>query len=361
MVQLNKGGAQMTWMSFGYKLTPELCYLIEAMKVEGYWSLKHRDATIQNKDLNFLREIEQILAKLNVKYSKRALIKAKIDAKLDKNEIKVFSKGKLITFHMEKNVFNPDTKKVVFKQKYSENQKFTIQIKNRKYEISFKENTELNPQSKLDAFAYLELRFHNGKLLRFLDTYCIGRKSNDIRIEKQLVALKPKYILAAFSALVDSEGSIDYYRHTRRLRIRMSNPDYLNDWKKALYNLRIESKVNKNTKLYQLTITSWQNFNKLDQLGFKLKHSKKAETWNNILKTYKKKQTIRNNALEFYLEQLKNIGKPISALEFAKLLSKSKRVVNHQLLRLREQGLISQDIAIGNGNKPPTYSIITKN
>lgn len=49
----------MTWKLLGYDLTPDLVYLAETMKVEGYWSLKYRNAVIQNKDLIFFEEPEK--------------------------------------------------------------------------------------------------------------------------------------------------------------------------------------------------------------------------------------------------------------------------------------------------------------
>ena len=60
-----------------YKLTPELIYLIETLKVEGYWSCKHYTACIQNKNIPFLNYLEEILRELDLKIYKRILMRNK--------------------------------------------------------------------------------------------------------------------------------------------------------------------------------------------------------------------------------------------------------------------------------------------
>ena len=52
----------MTRKYLGYDLTENLIYLIECLKVEGYWSLKNYECSIQNKNLPFLRHIEKLLS-----------------------------------------------------------------------------------------------------------------------------------------------------------------------------------------------------------------------------------------------------------------------------------------------------------
>ena len=69
----------MTWKSNGLnqKITPEMMYLIEALKVEGYWSIKHRGGEIQNKNVPLISYFEKILSDFKVKTSKRILMKIK--------------------------------------------------------------------------------------------------------------------------------------------------------------------------------------------------------------------------------------------------------------------------------------------
>ena len=119
----------------------------------------------------------------------------------------------------------------------------------------------------------------------------------------------------------------------------MFNHKYLSDWQKVLNNLGVSSRHDKEG----LTIEGWEDFNKLKKLGLKLFHSKKKKKWHNILNSYKRKQVSRNGALNFYLSKLKEIGKPITAKEFAKMTNKSKRVINHFLKKLAEKNLIKID------------------
>ena len=48
--------------------------------------------------------------------------------------------------------------------------------------------------------------------------------------------------------------------------------------------------------------------------------SKKARKFENILKSYKRRQVSRDTAHKFYIKKLKEIGKPITAREFAEKL-----------------------------------------
>ena len=121
----------------------------------------------------------------------------------------------------------------------------------------------------------------------------------------------------------------------------MRNKKYLQDWKKLLRKFGIEARFSQNTDLeYGLYIEGWEDFDKLQKLGLKLYHSKKVKKLEEILKSYKRNQVSRNSAYEFYIQKLKEIGKPVTAREFAEKLGKSKRVVNHYLTRLIKKNLI---------------------
>ena len=60
---------------FKEKITPELIYLAESFRVEGYWSIKHKEAAIQNKNLSYLDNIEKLLNDYKIKPIKRTLVK----------------------------------------------------------------------------------------------------------------------------------------------------------------------------------------------------------------------------------------------------------------------------------------------
>ena len=47
--------------------------------------------------------------------------------------------------------------------------------------------------------------------------------------------------------------------------------------------------------------------------------------------------------MKFCIKKLKEISKPVTAREFAEKLGKSKRVVNHYLVRLMRKNLIKVD------------------
>lgn len=333
----------MTWKYLGYELTPELIYLIETLKIEGYWSVKHRDCTIQNKDLEFLRKIEDILNKYKIKLSKQIYVKIKLpDSEIPKNTIVVKKGGKELTFHIEKSPFD-GSKKVSFKLPYSKRQEIKLFIGIREYSIIIKESKYLfKIASKLKSFAYLEIRFYYLKFIKALNDYVISNKSKELRIEKTLFNLSPIFIVSALSALIDTEGTLDYYKHTRRIKIRMNNENYLKDWKVLLKKIGIDSHVGPDGKLKKLTISGWQDFNKLDSMGLKLFHSKKRNKWKGILSTYKRHQISRNSYYNYYIRELKENG-PIPASDLAKKLSKSKRVINHYLTKLDRKNLIKVD------------------
>ena len=135
----------------------------------------------------------------------------------------------------------------------------------------------------------------------------------------------------------------DIIKFIKENDIRMINFNYLNDWKKLLDKFKIYSHIGKDRNLYNLVISGWEDFNKLQKLGLCLFHSKKSEKFNKILNTYKVKQISRDSWKRFYINKLKEVGRPVNAAEFAKILDKSKRVVNHHLTRLDRKSLIKVD------------------
>jgi len=325
----------------GFKLTPEFIYLIEAIKVEGYWSQKNYTLTIQNKNLPFLRRIETLVKDLDIKPSKRILLKIKPNKDFTKEDVKLQNKS-ILNFHIEKSPFD-GSKKIVTSLPYKRKHTIKLRLKNKNYRFILKEGKEeFEITSKLKSWAYLDLRFPRIKLLRFLSEYLKDNKK--VEVQSFLFNANKEYIASAFSALIDSEGSINQYQHFRRMRIRMRNFNYLREWRLLLKKFYISSQLRWNSKEEaQLKIEGCEDFDKLKELGVKFYHSKKARKFENILKSYKRRQVSRDTAHKFYIKKLKEIGKPITAREFAEKLGKSKRVVNHYLTKLMEKNSIKVD------------------
>jgi len=327
---------------YGFTLNPEFIYLIEAIKVEAYWSPKNYSLSIQNKNLPFLKRIEKIVKKLGISPYKRILIKIKVNEDIIKKDIILLHNNSNLNFHIEKSPFD-GSKKIItslpFKKVYS----IKLNIKDNSYKLNVKEEKdEFEIKSKFKAWAYLDLRFPKIRLLNFLTEFIGDNK--EVKVQQFLFNTDKKYIISAFSALIDAEGSIDHYKLFRKIRIRMRNKKYLQDWKKLLEKFGIYSRFSKNNSVeYQLTIEGWQDFNELQKLGVKFYHSKKFKKFNEILSSYKRNQISRNTAYQYYVKKLKEIGKAITAKEFAEKLGKSKRVVNHYLTRLMRKNLIKVD------------------
>ena len=326
---------------YGFKLSPDFIYLIEAIKVEGYWSYKTFTLTIQNKNLPFLRRVENITKSLGIKPSKRVLLKIKLNENYNKEDITLYSNVKL-NFHLEKSPFD-GSKKVVTSLSYQEDYNIKVNINDKSHILTIKYGKEeLEINSELRAWAYLDLRFPKAKLLKFLSEYLENNKK--ARIQNFLFNADKKYVASAFSALIDAEGNLTHHKLFRTIRIRMRNKQYLKDWKVLLAKFDIDSRFSKNTDVeYGLVIEGWEDFDKLQKLGVKFYHSKKARKFEEILKSYKRKQVSRGSAYKFYIQKLKEIEKPVTAREFAEKLGKSKRVTNHYLTRLMKKSLIKVD------------------
>lgn len=260
--------------------------------------------------------------------------------KFSRNDIKIVTNKREIKPRIEYSPFD-NSKKIVFNLPYHLYQKISLVIKNKITTITVKIGSEIiKINCKYKSFGYIELRINNIKFIRFIDNYAGERRSNKIRLNKFLLDAQKDFIISALSAVIDSEGSIEHYRHTRRVRVRMVNLEYIRGWKKLLKKLGIRSCVSKERHLWGLTITGWTNFNRIQGLGLKLYHSEKRKKFNKVMNSYQKKQILRNTWKEFYINKLDKIGKPISAAEFAKILGKSKRVVNHYLTKLDREDLI---------------------
>lgn len=326
---------------YNLNLTPDFIYLIEALKVEGSWCLSNSSFFIQNKNLPFLDNIERILKNLGMNVYKRILIKLKpIDQDFVKEDVYLINNNTNLSFHIEKSPFN-NYPKIVTSLPYKKNYKLTLKIKNITYPIKIKvTKEEIRVTSELKGWAYQEVRFASIELLKFALKY-VGNKKN-FRIEPFLFTSSKEHIASAFSALIDSERSLNHYKHARRVRIRMRNKIYLEDWKKLLDNFGIYSRLQKNNdKEYELCIQGNTYFAKLEELGLKLHHSKKYSKWYGLLKSYKRMQIPRNTAYKFYIERLKEFDNPVTAIYLAKKLKKSKRVVSHYLNKLMRKNLIT--------------------
>lgn len=325
-----------------FKLDSNLIYLVEALKVEGYWSLKGREGSIQNKNLPLLRRLEEIFNKFNIKVGKRILIKIKLDAPFLNDEIKIKFNSKEINFHIEKSPFD-GSKKIVFVLPFEKEYKIYVKINKKSSLIKIKEGEEeFEIESPFRCWAYREIRFWKVNFIRFLDNYCNDRKDLHVNIE---LFKNKDYFINLLGALIDCEGSLANYKMNRIINIRMRSLGYLKDIKTLLDFYDINNYLRTNYKKdyieYQLIIRGWETFNKLICLGLKFYHSKKIKRFDAIMKSFKIHQVL--NAKSFYLKSLKEINEPIIVSDLAIRLNKSYRVVNHYLNKLIKENLINVD------------------
>lgn len=323
-----------------FNLTPELIYVIEALKVEGWWSVKSRALSIQNKNLPFLKRIELIIKSLGLNVYKRVLLKIKIDDDINKKDIDFISKNKRLSFHLERSPFDGSIRIVTslpYKRKYN----LVLKVAGKSLNIKVLEGKEEIKVKGAKGWAYLDLRFPIKRFLTFLEEYTGGRKK--LRIEPFLFKSSKKFVASAFSALIDAEGNLAYYGFFRKLSIRMRDFNYLKNWTALLSKFGINCSLSSNEIETRLTIEGWEDFNNLNNLGLMLYHSKKAEMWDKILGSYKRKQVSRSTARQFYTNKLKEINKYVTAEELSNMLEKSKRVVSHYLTILDREKRINVD------------------
>lgn len=328
---------------YNFELNEDMIYLIESLNVEGYWSKKSFTLILQNKDIPFLNNIEKIVKNLKLKINKRILLKIRLKDNTKKENLKLIYKNKELNFHIEKSPFNDNRIKAVTSLQYKKY--YEIQLIQNKKENIIKIKVNKNKiviKSDLDCWVYGDLRFPKKEMLDFLENYCGNKK--EFHLEEFLLNSNEKLVMSAFSALVDCEGSIDYYNLFRKIRIRMRNKNYLNQWKDLLLKYNIKARLQKNNeKEFELCIEGWQDFNRLNELGFRLYHSKKSKKWKEMLGGFKRNQISRNSYKEFYINKLRELNKKITSEEFSKYLKKKKRVVNHYLSKLGKEKLISCD------------------
>jgi len=324
-------------------LTPEMIYFIEALKVEGCWSLKYSNWDIQNKNLPFIENIEKILKKnFKSQIFKKILVKIEPpDQNFNKKDIALKRNNENLKFHINNSPFSK-TNKVITLIPYEKQVHLTLIVKNKSFPISIKPaKEEIQVITALKGWAYCDLKIYNKDLQKAVVAFI---KKKELKVEPFLFSANKKYVAAAFSALIDAEGSLDYYRLMRRLRIRMRSPAYLQNWKELLKKFKVHAHFSQITqKDYALAISGWEDFNKLNAMGLELHQSKKVRKWRAILNSYKRNQVSRNTALNFYTHKLKEIGKPITAQALAAKLKKNKRVVNHYLTKLMRQNLLDVD------------------
>jgi len=328
---------------YDFELNKEMIYLIETLKVESYWNLKNFTLTLQNKDIPLLNYIEKIVYNLGINIGKRLLLKIKLKEKTKKEDIKITNGNKELNFHIEKSPFDNNKVKAVTSLPYRKDYEIILIQKNKKTPIKIKcLKKKIIYNGKVKCWIYKDLRFPTKKILEFLTEYCGDRKK--IVIEEFLLKSKdPSLISSAFSALVDCEGSINWYGFKRNIEIRMKEKTYLSQWKDLLKTFDIDARIEKRKELLGLVIEGWEDFDKLKNIGFKLYHSKKAEKWEKIMNGFKTKQISRDSYKKFYTDKLKEINKKTTAKEFAEYIKKSKRVTNHYLLKLEKENLIKCD------------------
>lgn len=339
----------------GFEMNNEMIYLIETLKVESYWSLKNFTLTLQNKDIRLLNNIEKIVNSLGIKVGKRVLLKVRLENNTQKEEIKLIWKNRELNFHIEKSPFDKNKVKAVTSLPYKKSYRLVLMYKNKKIPININCLKEkIKYESSLNCWIYKDLRFPTKKLLEFLHKYCGGNKN--IRVENLLLNSKDTLlIMSAFSALVDCEGTINWYDLKREIQIRMKEKVYLLQWKKLLEKFNIGCRLEKNKDLWGIVISGWEDFDRLEKMGFKLYHSKKAEKWKRMMNGFKRNQISRDSYKDFYVKKLKELNKKVTSKEFANYLNKSKRVVNHYLLKLEKEKLLQCD----RKNWPYLYFIST--
>ncbi len=335
-----------------FKLNNEMIYLIETLKVESYWCKENFTLTLQNKDIQLLDHIEAIVNSLGIRVSKRTLLKIKLKDNTKRNEVNLYINKNKINFHISKSPFDINQVKAVTSLPYKERHTLILETKDKNHKIIIKTSPgKLNVKSDLQCWVYGDLRFPTKKLLDFLQLHLKGNKN--IQVEDILFKSPPNIVMSAFSALVDCEGTLNWYGLKRNIQIRMNSKEYLLQWKELLEKFEIGCRFEKNQSLWGIVISGWEDFDRLERLGFKLIHSKKAEKWKRMMNGYKRRQISRGTFKEFYIKKLKEVNKKVTTKEFAEILNKDKRTINHFLLKLEKEGFVICD----RSNWPYLYSI----
>lgn len=332
----------MTWIFSGIKNDFRFAYLLEALKVEGYWSVKNGELSIQNRDLNLLKYIESILIENGLRVQKRFLVKMKPkNQNFTRESVFVIYGGRKIPVRIEYSPFD-SSKKLVFNLPFGPEKVCKVCINQHFFDLKVSCENILGSFCPEKSFVYLELRSHASNFIRYLERVSGGRGADKIRLTSILDNASAQTIGMAFSALLDCEGTIDHYGPTRRLRIRMINEGYLNGWSRLLSKHGIGSSVTKDCDLFCLTISGLEDFENLNKIGLKLRHSTKSVKWDKIISSYIRRQVSWGKGSKFYMNKIKEIGTPVTAKNLAETSGKSKRVVNHYLTKLVRGGWLEQ-------------------
>lgn len=328
---------------YNLTLDEDMLYLIETLKVEGYWSTKNYTLTLQNKNVPLLNHIEEILKKKGlIVPSKRILLKIRLEDETKKEEIKIIENEQELAFHIEKSPFDNKKVKAVTSLPYRREHNLKVVYKDKTHLINIKWNaTNLTYESELKCFLYGDLRFAKIELLTFLDKYC-GDKKN-FHVEEFLFNADEKKVISAFSALIDCEGTVTQYGFKRNIQIRMRNKDYLLQWKELLKKFEIECRFSKDKDGWGIVIEGWEDFDKLKKMGLKLYHSEKARKFEEVMQGFKRNQISRGSYKDFYVNKLKEINKKVTIKQFAEIIGKKMRNTTHYIKKLREEGLICED------------------
>jgi len=329
---------------FPQRYNGELASLVEALKVEGYWR-NDGYGSICNANKPLIDHVQRLLENLGIQVTRSLALKVKVDPNTEEDEVEVFRDGKSVKFYIQKSPFNK-TKFIVFRA-HEPAEKYFLKVRKCSCDLSVKvQDVCIETDCELPTFVYINLQFRSltfSSLLKDALGENGGNKSHTIRLNVFLEKSPPNVIMTAFSMLVDCEGSINYYKLFRRIKIRMTNRQYLMDWLKLLNRLGIHATIYKDGVLHALNIEGAEDFRKLVGHGFKLHHSVKRTKFQNMLCNYKRFQISRNSALAFYPQELRKIGRPTSAQELALIIGKSKRVVNHYLKILDDKNLVTVD------------------
>jgi hypothetical protein len=340
---IKKVGCKSPSIFFPTQYTSQLASLIEALKVEGYW--KDGFGSICNSNKLLIDRIQLLLENLGIHVTRSLILKVKVDSNVRENEVKVLRNGVPVRFYMQKSPFNK-MKLVVFRA-HEVAEKYFLIIGKSSYNLSIKiHRTYIETSCELPAFIYIDLRFRSltfTSLLKDAIKENGGKKSRTIRLNMLLKRSPPSVIVAVFGMVVDCEGSVNHYKLFRRIKTRMVNREYLEDWLKLLNHLGIYASIFKDGALYALRIEGAEDFRKLVNYGFSLHHSIKRTKFQKLLCSYKRFQISRGSALTFYSRELRKIGHPVTARELASAVRKSKRVVNQYLKILEDKNLVQVD------------------
>lgn len=352
--RIKKIGCKSPAISFPTKYTEKLASLVEALKVEGYWREDGYGA-ICNSNRSLIEYVQKLLENFGIHVTKSLILKVNVDLGIKSDEIRVFRGSKAKAFRIQNTQLRGTrVKRVVFSAQY-EPTEYEIKVKGKTYRLSVSIHDDFfEVKCGLPTSSYINLRFRSLTFSSLLaDTLKEkgGEKSGDIRLNRLLKKSPPRVVVGAFSTVVSCDGSVDHYEKYRRLRVRMKSKAYLEDWAKLLDSLGVNASIYKDD-LYGLYIQNRVGFRKLVNYGFNLRHSVKKSKFQELLKSYDRFQVPRNEALNFYYRQLKEIGRSVTAKELASKAGKNKRTVSHYLKKLSEKDLIN----VEKGSIPYHYS-----